>query len=161
MGLTQRIKRESAQVFTTTTGETFLIQKVDRRNTLIESGMMLDMLNIESLEIDEADDSSQIRKMIEGKTREEASSILRGMFGSTAAMLKAGLIGERVPDPSDATKYKDIFFVWTHKDAFNLDEGEININLIPDALQSELMTAIAALGAPPIATEAVARFPEV
>lgn len=161
MSLTQRIKRDSAKVFTATDGGVYLLQKVDRRNTLIESGMMLDVLSVSDLEVDETDDSNGIRSMIAGKTREEASSILRGMFGSTGAMLKAGLIGERVPDPSDATKYKDIYFVWTTKDAFSLEEGEVNINLIPDALQSELMTAIAALSKPPVAPEAVTRFPEV
>ena len=160
MSLTTRIKRESAQVFTASDGAQFLIQKVDRNSLMIETGMMIDLMEVNKLDVAEGDSENEVLRMLEGKTREESQSILRGMFGSSSMVLKAGLVGERVPHPSDPNQHLDVVFRWVDKPAFELLEGEINIALIPDDLKTELVTAIGALGKPPVSHEVATRFPE-
>ena len=160
MSLTQRIKKESAQVFTASDGAQYLIQKVDRNSLMIETGMMIDLMEVNKLEVTDGDSDNEVLRMLEGKTREESQSILRGMFGSSSMVLKAGLIGERVPSVIDPNQNIDVMFKWVDKPAFELLEGEINIALIPDDLKTELVTAIGLLGKPPVTPEVAARFPE-
>jgi hypothetical protein len=156
MSLTQKIKTQSAKEYTASDGTTYLIQKANVGNVIMETDSMPDLLKMRDAKNTDGSDMTgdQFVERVLAENPDAARQIVKAARDGKPRILREGLIGEK-DENNQITIYQ-----WTEKPAVLLGPNEINAALIPDSLAEELINEITKLSGPPVKAEDTTRFPE-
>jgi hypothetical protein len=144
VSLTHRLK-SLAREYQASDGTTYLLQPVNDAKSFLADGSLPRILA--SLEQDD------FKRMEGGMTNDEFFALIRQKpnltdvmtvgVGAMRRQLEQGLVGELTPEG------KPIYYRWVDKPLHALEEGEVNVDFIPDRLAQELIQQIQAIGRPP------------
>lgn len=156
MSLTAKIKAESAKEYLASDGTTYLIQKANVGNAIMETDSMPDLLKMRDAKNADGSDMNgdEFVAKILAENPDAARQIVKAARDGKPRILREGLIGEK-DENGQITIYQ-----WVDKPAVMLGGNEINVNLIPDKLAEELINEITKLSGPPVKAEDTTRFPE-
>lgn len=149
MSLTSKIKEASSKRFQASDGIFYALQKVNSTKMIIDQGNIADLMTLKG----NAGDLEQMM-MVDPTSASKAVKVAMQMKPD---FVRAGLIGEF--DEQGNLK----LFRWVDKPAVLLEDGEVNINLIPDALLEEFFEAIGELSpkAPSVQDDVIQTFPAI
>jgi hypothetical protein len=158
VSLLDTIRQKSAKRYSASDGNIYLLQRVNNTMDFLSPGLV-DLLfsdtgdlNLDALEnMDEKEIFKRLRN------NPESLESLKTMMAQKRKTLEAGLIGEV------GENGKPLIYKWVEKNAFELEPGEMNFELIPEELVEELVKVIEDMSPKPSPQEGrdVKTFPEI
>lgn len=153
MSLTQRIKQYARQ-YQASDGTTYLLQRVNDAKGLLADGALpriMAVLGEDEFAKLEGMTNAEFFEMVRQKP--ELADVVTIGASTVARQLQHGLVGELQADG------KPIYYRWVDKPIHALQEGEVNVDFIPDDLAQELAQQINAIGRPAVEGRDVSTFP--
>ncbi|AFZ66982.1 hypothetical protein [Deinococcus peraridilitoris] len=151
MSLTKRIQATATKIFQASDGAMYILQMVNSTTLIVAQGALPDLLRSEA---PAGVDEKVYMEQLLASNPEQAAKIVEMGMNMRPATLKAGLIGEVLPTG------ESVYFTFVSKPAHQLQDGEINVDLIPLELAKELEVEIKKIGQPAVEAADTARFPD-